>query len=163
MSKNLNSSLLDAPQIIKRAFDEANDAIRVEVGSGTAFGINLNADSGDSVTSVPSLVEVKASITNANTGTIVPATACLGIKSFNLYTNTTATIVGAQVCTLQISPSDSDNVWIDTTLTVTPSLISGTVISGTTNSTIVARRCRVKIAAAITSGTFDIYLVAQAI
>jgi hypothetical protein len=163
LSKNLSPSLLDAPQIVKRAFDEANDAIRVEVGIGTSFGLNLSADSGDSITSIPQVLENKVSVTSANTGTIVPAATAIGLKSFNLFTKTTSPLVGAQVCTLQVSPSDSDDVWIDTTLTITPSGTNNTVVMGTVASNIIARRIRVNIAAAITSGTFDIYLVGQAV
>lgn len=162
MAKNV-SSLLDNAQIIKRVYDEPNDAIRVEVGVGTGFALSLSADSGDSITNVPSVSELKASITSANSAVIIPASSCIGMKSFNLYTNTTSTITGAQVCTLQVSPSDSDNVWISTSLTITPSTTSGTVVMGTVSSAIVARRMRVSIAAPITSGTFDIYLVAQSV
>lgn len=161
MSQNPSISQLDSGQIIKRVYDGANDAVRVEVGSGTSFGLSISADSGDSVTSVPNVTEQKASITNANTGVIIPATTCIGMKSFQLYTNTTSTITGAQACTLQVSPSDSDNIWINTTLTITPSLTSGTVVMATVNSAIVARRFRVSIAAAITTGTFDIYALGQ--
>jgi hypothetical protein len=163
MSKNLSPSYLDSPQIIKKVYDEANDAIRVEIGMGTAFGINLSADSGDTIGSVPVVTEQKTSITSASTGVIIPATSCIGMKSFNLYTNTTATITGAQACTLEVSPSDSDNVWIASSLTITPSTTSGTVIMGTSDATIVARRFRVSIAAAITTGTFDIYVVGMSV
>lgn len=163
MAKNTAVTQLDTGQLIKKVYDEANDAIRVEVGQGTSFGLSITADSGDSVITVPNITEQKASITSANTGTIIAAFPCIGMKSFNLYTNTTSTIVGAQVCTLEISPSDSDDVWISSSLTVTPSLVSGTVVMGTVNSAIVARRARVKITAAVTSGTFNIYCVAQSI
>jgi hypothetical protein len=153
--------MLDNNQIIKRIYDETNDAIRVEIGTGTTFGLNISADSGDSVTSVPSVTEQKASITSASTGVIVAASSCVGLKSFQLYTNTTSTITGAQVCTVQVSPSDSDNVWVSTSLTITPSTTNGTVITGTVNTGIIARRMRVSIAAPITSGTFTIYLLGQ--
>jgi hypothetical protein len=163
MAKNTNPGLLDAPQIVKRVYDSDNDAIRVEVGVGTGFALNLSADSGDSISSVPTVTEQKASITTANTGVIIPATSCIGMKSFNLYTNTTSAITGAQVCTLEVSPSDSDNVWKATSLTITPSGTNGTVVMGTVATGIVARRMRVSIASAISSGTFDIYLVAQSV
>lgn len=163
MSKNSSPSLLDQQMILQRSFDESNDALRVEVGVGTSFALNISADSGDSVTSIPSVVENKASITSANTGTVMSSSPCIGMKSFNLYTNTTSTITGAQACTLQVSPSDTDDVWINTTLTITPSTTASTVVVGTVNTAIVARRMRVNIAAAISSGTFDLYLVAQSV
>lgn len=163
MSQNPAVTQLDTAQAMKRVYDEANDAIRVEVGSGTSFALSINADSGDSVVSIPNVKEVKASITSANTGVIVPATTCIGMKSFQLYTNTTSTITGTQVCTLEVSPSDSDDVWKATSLTITPSATNAVVVMGTVNTAIVARRMRVSIAAAITTGTFDIYLLGQSV
>lgn len=161
MSKNTAITSLDAPQLVKRVYDEANDAIRVEIGTGTTFGLNISADSGDSVVSVPNVTELKASVTHTSPSVIIPASPCIGMKSFQLYTNTTSTITGAQVCTVFLSPSDSDNVWIASTLTITPSTTANTVVMGTVNTSIVARRIEVQIAAPITTGTFDIYFVAQ--
>lgn len=163
MALNSNPSLLDSPQIIKRCFDGTNDSVRVNLGDINGLSVSLSAATGDSIINHPDNIAVKASLTSASTGVVIAATSCVGMKTFNLYTNTTATIVGAQACTLQVSPSDTDNVWIDTSLTVTESTVSGTVIAGTINSAIVARRCRVSIASTITSGTFDLYLVAQAV
>lgn len=161
MSKNLTVTQLDAGQVFKRVYDEANDCVRVEVGGGTSFELNLDATAGDTVGVQGNGTQQKSSLTNASTGVVIAPFSCVGMKSFNLYTNTTATLTGAQVCTLQVSPSDTDNVWISTSLTITPSGTNGTVIMGTANSAIVARRAQVIIAAAISTGTFDLYLVAQ--
>lgn len=158
MALNSNPSLLDSGQIIKRLFDGSNDAIRIVLAEATGIAIELNADDGDSVESRGINSETKASITNTDSGVIVPAQSCAGMKSFNLYTKTTSTITGSQVCTLEVSPSDTDDVWIATSVTVTPSDTDQTVVAGTASSAIVARRARVSIAASITSGTFDIYL-----
>lgn len=49
MSKNLSPSLLDAHQITKRVYDEDNDAVRVEVASGTSFAISVDAADGDNL------------------------------------------------------------------------------------------------------------------
>ena len=162
MSQNQLPSLLDSGQIIKRVFDGTNDAVRVEIGQGTSFAIGLSADSGDSILTVPTLLEAKASITSTNSGVIIPVTSCTGMKSFSIYTHTTSTITGAQLCTVEVSPSDSDNVWIATSATITPSATSGAVVTSSI-STQVARRIRVSIAAAISSGTFDIYLLGQSV
>lgn len=48
MPKNPSPSLLDAGQIVKRVYDEANDAVRVEVAAGTDFEISIDAADGDS-------------------------------------------------------------------------------------------------------------------
>lgn len=163
MAVNSSPSLLDNGQIIKKIFDGSNDSIRISLGSSTGIEVSLDSASGDSVTTVPNLTNSKTSITSASTGVIVPAFSCTGMKSFNLYTITTGAITGTQACTLEVSPSDIDNVWIATTLTVTPNASNAVVVMGTANSAIVARRARVSIASAIGAGTFDIYVVAQAV
>lgn len=163
MAVNPSPSQLDASQITQRTFDASNDAIRTVPAETTAFSIELDATDGDSIQVVGTSSSTKASLTNASTGVVVPAASCAGTKSFNLYTKTTATITGPQACTLEVSPHDTDDVWIATTLTITPSATLNDVVMGTANSSIVARRARVSITAAITTGTFDIYLVKQGI
>lgn len=163
MPTNLQPSLLDAPQIVKRVFNGTNDSIRVNIGDANDLSVTLSAVTGDSVNTYAGGLAAKASVTNASVGLIVAATACVGMKSFIFYTNTTSTITGAQACTLEISPSDTDDVWVASTLTITPSTVNGTIVAGVLDSSFIARRCRVRIAAAITTGTFDIYLVAQSV
>jgi hypothetical protein len=160
---NPSITQLDGGQIFKRVYDETNDAVRVEVASGTTFAIGVDAADGDNLAIKGLSSSTKASITNANTGTIVAAADCSGYKAFNIYIKTTSTISGSQACTLEVSPHDTDNVWIATSVTATPSGTNGVVVAGTASSAIVARRARVTIAAAITSGTFDIYLVQQGV
>lgn len=162
MSQNSTPSYLDNGQIIKRIYEESDDAVRVKVASGTEFAVSLSS-SEDSISSQGQSGSTKASLTNASTGVVVAAESCAGYKSFQLYTKTTSALVGPQTCTLEVSPSDTDDVWIATALTVSPSTSNNAVVMGTANSSIVARRCRVSIAAAITSGTFDIYLVKQGV
>lgn len=162
MAQNANPSLLDAPQIVKRTFDSTNDAVRVSLGDVNGLSFNLSA-TGDTIGTQGVSTSTKASLDNTATGTVLGPVSCVGMKSFQLYTNTTATLTGAQSLTLQVSPSDTDNVWMATSLTVTESTTSGTVVMGTANSGIVARRARVVIAAAISTGTFDLYLVMQGV
>lgn len=159
MGLNTNISQLDTAQLAKRVIDATNDAVRTIPAENTSFAIELDADDGDTIATRGISSSTKSSLTSVSTGVVLAAFDCSGYKNFNLYTNTTATLVGAQVCTLQISPSDTDNVWISTSLTVTESTTSGTVVMGTALTNVVARRARVSIAAPITSGTFDLYLV----
>lgn len=163
MGLNSNISLLDVAQLSKRVVDSTNDAIRTIPAETTSFAIELDAADGDNVATKGLSSSSKTSLTNVSTGVVVAAFDCSGYKSFNLFTNTTATIVGAQALTFEISPSATDDVWKATTLTITPSTTSGTVIMGTAVSNIVAQRARVSIAAAITSGTFDIYVLQQGV
>lgn len=161
MALNSNISQLDSGQIIKRIVDVSNDAIRTVPAETTAFAIEIDATDGDTIESWNKSLSDKVSLTSASTGVVLAARESKGISSINLHTKTTSTIVGAQVCTLQYSPHDSDDIWINTSVTVTPDLTNGVVVSGTAITNLLARRVRVSIAAGITSGTFDLYLMAQ--
>lgn len=166
MGANASVSQLDSGQIIKRVYDATNDAVRVDFAGVHSSAISLSAtDSSnpDSVINYPSSSSTKVSLTSASTGVVISPVSCVGIKSFNLYTKTTSAITGEQACTLQISPSDTDNVWISASCTVTPSETNTTVVKGTIETDIVARRAQVIIAAGISSGTFDLYLLMQSV
>lgn len=161
MAQNTNVTELDTAQALKRSFDSTNDALRVDIISSLASSIEIDSVT-DSITNVPKSSVQKASLTSASTGTVIAAFSVVGVKTIQLYTNTTATLTGPQACTVEVSPSDTDDVWIATSITVTESGTNATVIAGTSGS-ICARRARVKIAAAISTGAFDLYAVAQAI
>lgn len=163
MALNSNITQLDSGQIIKRLFDVSNDAIRMVLAEATGIAIELSRADGDSVAIAGDGSSTKASLTNANTGVVLAAQDCSGMKSFNVYTKTTSTITGPQLCTVEISPSDSEDVWIATTLTITPSTTLDVVVMGTALSNIVAKRVRVSIASAITTGSFDLFLVQQGV
>ena len=70
MSQNSSPSLLDGGQVIKRIYEETDDAIRVKVASGTSFAVALDVSDGDTVGVQGNGSSTKASITNANTGVI---------------------------------------------------------------------------------------------
>jgi len=158
----MSMSKLDANQILKTVFDDATGSLKTIPADATSFTIELSAADGDSVITQPLNSLTTVSLTNASTGVVLAEFDCKNMNRFNLYTKTTATIVGAQVCTLEISPADSGTVWIATALTITPSLTNAVVVAGTVLPNVLARRARVSIAAAITSGTFDLYLIGQA-
>jgi hypothetical protein len=153
------SSKLDLGQILRGAYDEASQALKTVPGSSTSFSIELDAADGDSISAHRRQLAAKSSHTSANTGTIVAAFDTAGLNFINLHSNTTTTIVDAQLLTLQFSPHSSDNVWINTSITLTPSATSGTIVSGTQIANLNAVRCRVITAAAITSGAYDLYIV----
>jgi hypothetical protein len=162
MAQNPTPSLLDSGQILKRLYDESNDAVRLVLADPSA-GISVSLSSSeDSVVNLPTSLAATANITSASTGVIIAATSCVGMKTFNLFSKSTSAVVGPQVLTVEISPSDSADVWFATSLTITPSTSNNVVVSGTAAS-FVARRVRVSTAAALTSGTVSVYLVAQAV
>lgn len=162
MSQNSSPSYLDSPQIVKRVYEETDDAIRVKVASGTSFAVALDVADGDTVGVQGNGSSTKVSLTSASTGVVVPATSCVGMKTFNLFSKTTATITSAKTITLEVSPSDTDDVWKATTLTITPDTTTAVVIMGTPSSAIVARRVRVS-TTAVDAGTYDLYLVMQGV
>lgn len=147
--------------VLRSSWDETHEAIKVIPSAATDFAIELSAADGDTVASEGEQKNAtKVSITNASTGVVVPAYDVSGMKSFQIYVKTTATITGPQALTLEVSPHDSDNVWLATTVTATPSGTLNTVVASSIGNGI-ARRARVSIAAALTTGTADIYLIAQ--
>jgi hypothetical protein len=157
---NINTTS-DLNQILRRVVDSLDDSVRIALSDSTGMAIELSAADGDNVEVVARSSTQVAAVTNASTGVILPEFSCAGLKSMAIYTKTTSTIVGAQVCTLQVSPADSGDVWVATTSTITPSLTDQVVVM-TAPINITARRARISIAAAITSGTFDVYAVGQA-
>lgn len=161
MAINPNPSKLDATQISQRTFDADNDAIRTSLGS-TSFAVALDAADGDNIAVKGLSTTTKVSLTDASTGVVLAAADCAGHKTFQLFAKTTATITGAQVCTLEVSPSDSEDVWFATSATLTPSGTADAVVASSAISA-AGRRARVSIAAAISSGTFDLFLVKQGV
>lgn len=162
MAENSNISLLDPGQVIRRVYDKNNDSIRIMLADAVGIAIELSADDGDSVTNRPEGLTGTVALTNANTGVVVAEQACVGMKQFNLHSKTTSATVGPQALTVEWSPSDTADIWIASGITLTPSAVSGTVVSAT-EASLLARRVRVRTAAAITSGTIDVYLIARAV
>lgn len=152
---------LTAELVLREAWDAASGSLKTVPGSSTQFEIELSAADGDSVNVQGEQKNAPvANITNASTGIVVPELDASSMKSFQIYVKTTTAIVGPQVLTLELSPVDSGDVWLTTTCTVTPSttldaVVASSVLAG------VARRARVRTAAAITSGVADIYLMMQ--
>lgn len=147
--------------ILRKAWSSADQALKMVPSSSTSFAIELSAADGDSVQNIPKDINSKSSITTES-GTVVAAFEVKSIKTINLYSNTTINITTPNLLTLQVSPSDTDDVWVDTALTLIPNSTAGTVVVGTPLS-IVARRARVITAAGNLDGAYDLYVVGQSI
>lgn len=154
-------SELDPAQMLRMAFNEVDSTFQVELGANSGMDIQLDSVT-DSVSVEGVSSSTKVSLTSASTGVVLGPVSCVGMKSFTLYTNTTATVASGQLCTLQVSPSDTDNVWFSTAVTITPSGTAATVVQATPSSAIIARRARIS-TTAIASGTYDLYLVMQGV
>lgn len=134
MACNPKISELDPPQIARRTFDGEHDATRVVFAHDHETAIEVRAEDGDSVLALPmSLVITDDQIIDAS-----------AIKNVCLYTDGAATV--------QISPSDTDNVWLN--------LISLTAATpGTMEKSAILPICarRIRIYASVGS----VYLVCQ--
>lgn len=150
---------LSADQVLKQSYDEATGSLKTIPAAATSFSIELDAADGDSVISHSRQLQVKESNTNAEATIAVAPFSVEGITRINMHSKTTATITGAQLLTLQFSPHATDDIWINTSITLTPSTTLNAVVSGTQIDTLNAVRCRVTTAAAITSGSYDLYIV----
>lgn len=154
----------DMRQIFQAVLDVATQSLSVKL---TQAALEISAASGDSIYIYPlEIVPAKTTVPNGTaTGTIVvPAFACVGMKVFNLVTNTTVDLTATTpLVTLEWSPSDTDNVWLTTGVTATPATLASTgAVAGTAVTSSLARRLRVKFSqAAYSAGSFDVYVLGR--
>lgn len=172
MAQNDSPSLLDSAQIIKRLYNQSNDSVRVEVASGTDFEVSLSATDGDSVVIYGNgFSGSTAALTSASSGTVLAATSCVGIKSFQLYGIVTAvdavTTAGNIVVRIEVSPDDSANVWHNTgsTTTVSAGSAVGVIAVNSILSTLIARRVRLVVSSNALAGNdaVQFYLVGNSV
>jgi hypothetical protein len=159
----MSMSDLDFAQVIKSAYDPVNGALKTVPASGTVTEVELSHTDGDSVyTYGGASQQATAVLSSGASGEVIAPFSVVGMSSFQLYGNVVTTAVSTAVFTLQLSPEDSGSIWFSTSLTVTPSGSAGAVSSGTLLSGL-ARRARLIIASgSITSGTVQVYALAQA-
>lgn len=155
MSHNLSSE-----HVLREVYDPTTGSLKTTPSNSTSFEIEVSADDGDSVLTRKEQNDVKVSLDNTNSGVIIPAFQVSGKSDITLYTKTTSTITGPQLCSVQVSPSLTDDVWLTIGSGVTPSTTLDVVVMSS-NIQIVAKRVRVIIASSITSGSFDLYVVTQ--
>lgn len=155
------STKLDANQVIQREHDEASSSKQVTIVN-SAISMELDAADGDSVLTHNNQFTASATaLDNTATGVVVAEFDVDGAGVINLYSHTITTITGPQLLTLEISPTDTGDIWIATSVTATPSTTAGNVVMGTAKTDLIAKRARVSIASAITSGTFSVYVLGR--
>lgn len=129
MSQNSTITKLDAPQVVKRTYDEANDAIRTIPAETTSFAVELDASDGDSVlstgssdgTSSGTLKVIKvdsngvqyiradsisgstAELDHTSAGVVLSAISSAGIKTYQLFAQVTGEDVPAAGITSNIT------------------------------------------------------------
>lgn len=130
--------------VLRRVYDPATESLKTSPAAETETQIALSADEGDSIITVPS-----SSVISDTT-----ETACIGIKTVELYVESEATADSAKI---QISPVDAGNVWMDVaTSTVAADPVA---LKSSGPKSICARRIRI----VIVSGTPVYHLVTQAV
>lgn len=161
MPCNSNISQQDSGQIVRKIFDCDHDSIRVVFGNTTEMAMDISAADGDSVTSYNRSLAKKASLSPGSSGVVIAEFDMSGMKEFAMHCKTTSALTGPQSLTLEVSPHDSDDIWLPTSLTLSPSDASGAVVSGPSLRDVIGRRARVSLAAPLASGSCDLYLVGQ--
>lgn len=154
------SSKLDFPQILKKVFDEDTKAFKTIPSAESSFAVALDANEDSIATKGLDFSQTVSGVDNTVTANVIDEINVQGAKSINIYSKTLTTITGAKTLTVQISPVEAGDVWVDTALTITPDLTVGNVIVGTVLE-IVAKRARVVSNGAITSGTYDLYFIGR--
>lgn len=148
MSINPTISQLDSGQIIKRIYDESNDAIRTEVAGGTSFAVALDhsdsivalgtedgtvggtyhaikvASDGVAFVRADSISGSTANLTSASSGIVLSPISCSGIKSYQIYAQVNAEdVLGAGITSnitarIDISPTSSGSTFYQTSTTL---------------------------------------------
>lgn len=85
------------------------------------------------------------------------------IRLINVYAKTISGLTATNPeLSLEASPDGSDDVWIDTGLSVVPSASANVVIEGTEEVNLLFSRVRIKLSFdAFSAGEFDIYLLGR--
>jgi len=148
MSANPTITQLDGGQVIKRIYEESNDAIRTVVAGGASFAVAL--DSSDSivilgtedgiVSGTPHAIKVDsggvtfiradsisgatAALSSASSGVVLSPISCTGIKSYQIYAQVTAEdglgagITGNITARIDISPTAAGSTFYQTGTTL---------------------------------------------
>lgn len=155
--------MLDPGQALLRTYDEANDAVRVEINA-TSMALSLDAATGDNVATVQSNATNVSHLTHSTTGTNTVVLGPVNVYSFSkaaIYLQSTTALAESNISVqLQVSPDDSAPVWINVGTPVTASQSLNGVVMSTPVVNMVARRAQLVISGAIASAeTLDAYLV----
>ena len=159
MEKNPNISNLAATAIANKVFDEKRESVRVHLSEGISAKLSLNATT-DSIAVVVPTVSAKVSIVPGPNSVLLGPISIVGIAKLAMYCNTTSPIATTATFTLEVSPSDIDEVWIAKN-TISPCLSAGNCGDSVTSFPIVARRARITCIGGIPDGSCDLYLVGQ--
>lgn len=129
--------------VLRKIWSETDQAIKTVPATATSYAIELSQADGDSVQTYP----------NSTLVSDATETVAVGIKSVSLYLEPGA----AASAKIQVSPTDSGDVWVDVPTSTTNSNL--TLVVASAIFTVCARRMRV----VTVSGTPVYHLVGQAV
>lgn len=146
-------------QAIKNSFDEPTNSLRTTM-QNLEIAVELSADDGDSVEIRKPLFNGKATVPSGTvTNTVVAQGDTRYFSEYLIAVNVTSTITSSALkIEIDVSPSDTDNVWHhETTLDLN---VPSTGFFHIKNSDIGAwRRARARVVHNnYTAGSFDIYV-----
>lgn len=158
MSNANKDTTIDLAQVFRHSYDKVEEAVRV-VSPASSFEIELSEADGDTVGVRYQKVAGNAAVTSATAiGVVVASASATDVKLVDLYSVCTANITGSAVFSLQVSPDDSANVWV-VVATLTAPTTSGQNNKLTAAIPVAARRVRVNLTTAPTTGTATVYVV----
>lgn len=166
----MSLSQLDANQVIQSVYDDNGNlrtvlpaSATVQLATSTVINIELDASDGDSV-GVQGVMSSTSGIIGlgGSTGVLIGPLSCTGMKSFQIYSYTSASASTGAIGTLELSPlsSTATNVWYTTSLSVTSSTSASGVIASSI-FTGLAQQARLKITQLPDASSATFYLVMQ--
>ena len=137
MAQNPTVTTLDFPQVIQRTFDAANDAVRMSMGA-------------TDLVIVGEALAASGTINSTSSGQAIAATACPGIKEFQVYLSANTITAATVTVRIDVSPDPTANtsVWYQTSTTLSLSAgAAGVVAVSSILNTLIAQQVRVTITA----------------
>ena len=133
------ASQLDYAQCIKGAYIDESEMLR----AGNALALEVSVQD--------------AAATGAIIDSVVDSD---GVRNINIHSVVGAdNLSQAASAKVQYSPSDVDDIWIDTSILLASATASNTVSSGTAVSTLLARRIRLYLITQPVAGDVTFYLI----
>lgn len=116
----MSMSKMDANQVIKMVFSEADGALKTVPGAATSFSVELDADDGDSIEVRSKAVDAVVLINAVTAGADLNSSAVntLNYRIVGVILNA-STLAGTLNATATVQMSMDNTVWIDTSTTGT--------------------------------------------
>lgn len=180
----MSQTKLDFPQVIKQAFDESNQALRMTPASATVYNIQTNALDGDSQIvygstdgSISGIVPIRvdssgylsgsirlsANSSGESSSTVLNAVVispmdCSSVSNITLYATTNTAISGIATYSVQVSPASAGSTFASVTSLNAPAAVGSAV---TIPVPVGARRVQLIMSSIPASGTCQASLIGK--